>query len=154
MKKYFSIALFIVFFTQANAQNISLKELMNFRTMDMTTLTDNLLRKNFNYVGIFPNPSTKEDLYTWAYDFDSERKKATVWFHKYTTNKDGVGFLTGSKSNYLQFKKEMEQNGFKLISSEIGSEGELISEYTSKNYFIKIDTHTTQTTWSIFLRKK
>ncbi len=155
MKKYLITALFISLISCIKAQNISLKELINFRTMNISTLSDNLLSKNFNYVGIMPDPLSNEDLYTWAYNFDVEEKTASAWVHKFTLeSKDGIAYATSRKTSYLQFKKEMEQNGFKLINTTNGEKGALISEYVSNNYFISINTQTTSPSWIIFLRKK
>lgn len=142
--KYLVLTLsFIFLFFNSNGQKITIENLIECSKINVTKVSDYLLKKGFRYAGKSNNIDTlnpKSIRYQWVNKTTNSIGLPSEWVFKYDTLINGnhdpsIQYVIYSRSNYTSFIASIFKSKFKLIKTEENN-GELISRYSNKYYNI------------------
>jgi hypothetical protein len=148
MKKYLLIIMVLASLV-LNAQNVSMKELLDFQGKEMGEVEEALTSKGWKYIGGQVGNAESRKYIAFSFgdlklDLKNKQNEYSVIYYGFSNNNQSkrISIELSSLDKYSQYLDEIKTSGYKLLNSDVGENGTLRKIYQgdSTTIVVKITT--------------
>ncbi|GAB2774063.1 hypothetical protein HNQ93_001003 [Hymenobacter luteus] len=142
-KLFFSLLIYLLA-SEANAQYISLNELISFRSKDFEELNTILLQKGWRFTEASKETDEEYAVVSWGYRVNSYTTAASAFINLRSAEGylPSISYQTVDKQYYLLYKKQINAYHMRKIDTVIDDDGQVITRYEGQSYIVKISVGT------------